>query len=145
MSSMKLNEENQSQLIPKKVVPIDLYRRQLLPWQKKILNEWNKSLYKIITVGRKGRKTTFMVNELMIHAMMDKRRLAYPMIGPTRIQEKEIVWDDHVQQALIVLKKAGLPFVLNKSDLSISFPGYGRFMVDGADNIESLRGKSDWG
>lgn len=77
--------------------------------------------------------------------MTDKRGLTYPIIGPTRVQEKEIVWDDHVAQILRVLKASGVPFKVNNSDLSVKFPGYSKFYVDGSDNIESLRGKSDWG
>lgn len=77
--------------------------------------------------------------------MTDSKRLTYPIIGPSRVQEKEIVWDDHVGNNLRILKAAGVPFSVNNSDLSVKFPGYGKFVVDGSDNTESLRGKSDWG
>lgn len=98
-----------------------------------------------MAAGRKARKTTFIVNQLMIHALADTRGLSYPIIGPTRVQEKEIVWDDHVAQNLRMLARLKIPHEVNKSDLSVSFPGHGKFMVDGSDNVESLRGKSDWG
>lgn len=80
-----------------------------------------------------------------MNAMTDERGLTYPIIGPTRIQEKEIVWDDHVARILRQLVKMKIPHTVNKADLSISFPTYGKVTIDGADNIESLRGKSDWG
>ena len=110
-----------------------------------MLQEWSKSTYKILAAGRKARKTTFIVNELFINAMTDERGLTYPIIGPTRVQEKEIVWDDHVSHVLRILNACGVPYEVNKTELSVRFPHYGKFVVDGSDNIESLRGKSDWG
>lgn len=80
-----------------------------------------------------------------MNAMTDERGLTYPIIGPTRVQEKEIVWDDHVARILRELVKMKIPHQVNKSDLSVSFPTYGKVTIDGGDNIESLRGKSDWG
>lgn len=124
---------------------VDLYRNQLLPWHKKILDEWDASQYKVMAAGRKARKTTFMVNEQFMNAILDTRELTYPIIGPTRIQEKEIVWDDHVSNCLRILQAAGVPFKVNTSDLSVKFPGHGKVTVDGSDNVQSLRGKSDWG
>ena len=110
-----------------------------------MLSQWQKHPYKIISVGRKGRKTTFDVNELIYHASTDERGLTYPFIAPTRTQGKEIVWDDHVKSLTDLFDEHGIPYKRNNSDLSIRFPGYGKFVVDGADNIDSLRGKSDWG
>ena len=109
------------------------------------MSEWHLSPYKVLAVGRKGRKTTFDVNELIYHASTDERGLTYPFIGPTRTQSKEIVWDDHVKSILDMMDAQSVPYKLNNSELSIRFPGYGKFTVDGADNIDSLRGKSDWG
>lgn len=86
-----------------------------------------------------------MVNELFMHAMTCEKGLTYVIIGPSRVQEKEIVWDDHVARILRELTKAKIPHKVNNTDLSISFPTYGKVVIDGADNIESLRGKSDWG
>src|SRR3990167_487615 len=126
-------------------VRVDLYRNQLTKWHKQVLSQWENYQYKILAVGRKGRKTTLAVNELFMNAMTDERGLTYAIIGPTRQQEKEIVWDDHVAQILLLCKKNGIPYKANQADLSVKFPGYGKFVVDGSDNIESLRGKSDWG
>ena len=117
----------------------------MLPWHKKVRAEWDLSPYKVLAVGRKGRKTTFDVNELVRHAMKDTRGLTYPFIGPTRQQAKEIVWDDHVGALLRMFNEIDLPHEVNQSDLSIRFPGTGKFVIDGSDNMESLRGKSDWG
>ena len=77
--------------------------------------------------------------------MTDKRGLTYPFIGPTRTQAKEIVWEDHVANVLKLCKDAKIPYKKNEQELSIRFPGYGKVVIDGGDNIESLRGKSDWG
>lgn len=41
--------------------------------------------------------------------------------------------------------QAEVPHEVNISELSVKFPYYGKFYLDGSDNIESLRGKSDWG
>ena len=83
-------------------IPDDLYRGQVTSWQEIVLGEWEKSPYKVLAIGRKGRKTTLDVHELMIHAMSDERGLTYPFIGPTRTQAKKIVWDDHVAKCLRV-------------------------------------------
>ncbi|KKK57870.1 hypothetical protein LCGC14_3050120, partial [marine sediment metagenome] len=77
-----------------------MYRGQIVPWHKLVLKEWNNYPYKVLAIGRKGRKTTFDVNELFYDAMTDKRGLTYPYIAPTRTQGKEIVWDDHVAKLL---------------------------------------------
>ena len=81
--------------------------------------------------------------------MQDERELTYPFIAPSRVQAKEIAWDDHVNNCLRVLYAAGMQegkdIEINKSELSIKFKGYGKVTLDGADNIESLRGKSNWG
>lgn len=122
-----------------------MYRGQIVPWHKLVLKEWNNYPYKVLAIGRKGRKTTFDVNELFYDAMTDKRGLTYPYIAPTRTQGKEIVWDDHVAKLLLLCKQNGIPYKVNNTELSIKFPGYSKFTVDGSDNIESLRGKSDWG
>ena len=116
-----------------------------MPWHKKVLSEWDDYPYKVLSIGRKGRKTTFDVNELMFDAMTDTKGLTYTYIAPSRQQAKEIVWDDHVSQVLRLCKAAGMPYKINNSDLYVKFPGYSTFTVDGGDNIESLRGKSDWG
>jgi len=110
-----------------------------------VIKEWNDSLYKIIAVGRKGRKTTFDINELFFNAMTDEQGLTYPFIGPTRTQAKKIVWEDHIEKILNLCDDNNIEYNKNKSELSIRFPGYGKVTVDGSDNIESLRGKSDWG
>lgn len=81
--------------------------------------------------------------------MTDERGLTYPYIGPTRTQAKEIVWDDHVKAIIDICKQQGMiegdHFKINNSDLSVRFKDRGKYVVDGADNIDSLRGKSDWG
>ena len=77
--------------------------------------------------------------------MTDIRGLTYAYIAPTRKQAQEIVWDDHVAKILLECIKVGMPYKLNNSVLTVKFPGYSTFSVDGSDNIESLRGKSDWG
>lgn len=117
----------------------------MTPWHQTILREWKNSDYKILAVGRKGRKTTFDINELFMYAMTDDRGLTYAYIAPSRKQAQEIVWDDHVAKILLECVKVGMPYKLNNSSLTVKFPGYSTFSVDGSDNIEALRGKSDWG
>ena len=110
-----------------------------------MLKQWNKHPYKILAVGRKGRKTTFDINELIFHASTDEKGLTYPFIAPTRTQGKEIVWEDHVKHVLDIFDAHEIPYKMNSSELSIRFPDRGKIIIDGADNIDSLRGKSDWG
>ena len=98
-----------------------------------------------MAVGRKGRKTTFDINELFYYAMTDPLELTYTYIGPTRTQAKEIVWDDHIRKLLKLFKQHDIFPKVNNSDLSIQFENAGKVTIDGSDNIESLRGKSDWG
>ena len=80
----------------------------------------------------------------MKFALTDKRGLTYPYIAPFRKQAKELVWDDHLGRLLRQFNEFGIRYELNKSELTIRFLD-SKFKVDGADNAESLRGKSDWG
>ena len=121
---------------------LDLYQGQILPWQKLARDDEHR--FKVLVAGRKARKTTFMVNRLMKFALTDKRGLTYPYIAPFRKQAKEIVWDDHLGRLLRQFNEFGIRYELNKSELTIRFLD-SKFKVDGADNAESLRGKSDWG
>lgn len=116
----------------------------MLPWQK--LARDDKHRFKVLVAGRKARKTTFMVNRLLKAAAIDARGLTYPYVAPFRKQAKEIVWDDHVGRALNLFNQYGIRYKVNHSDLTIRFEDSGsKFQVDGADNAEALRGKSDWG
>lgn len=126
-----------------KVVQMDIYDGQMLPWHQKVVEDPHR--FKTIVAGRKARKTTLMVNELMFHALTDPRGLTYLYLAPWRKQAKEIAWDDHVNHVLRLCNQFGIKYKINMSELTIKFEGGSKFQISGADNAEALRGKSDWG
>lgn len=115
----------------------------MLNWHRKAA--YNPARFKVLVAGRKARKTTFMVNELCLAAVNDPRGLVYPYVAPFRQQGKEIVWEDHLAKVLATFYQAGIPFEINRSELTVQFTGGSKFQVAGADNAEALRGKSNWG
>lgn len=115
----------------------------MIAWQEKAVRD--NHLYKVFVCGRKARKTTCMVNELAYFAMTDERGLTYPYFAPFRRQAKNIVWDDHVARILRLCNQFGIKYQINLSELTIKFPNYSKLQIDGLDNAEAHRGKSDWG
>lgn len=122
---------------------VGIYGTQMLDWHKQAAS--SKARFKVLVAGRKARKTTFMVNELCLAAINDPRGLVYPYIAPYRQQGKEIVWEDHLAKVLTMCRNVGIPFEINRSELTVQFEGGSKFQVAGADNAEALRGKSNWG
>lgn len=122
---------------------LDLYEGQISPWQQAAVSDPHRFL--VLVCGRKARKTTFMINRLAKLAMTDKAGLTYPYFAPFRKQAKQIVWDDHIARILKKCNEFGIRYRLNQSDLTVRFEGGGKLQVDGMDNAEAHRGKSDWG
>lgn len=122
---------------------LDLYDGQMIPWQRSAAQD--QHLYKVLVCGRKARKTTFMINRLALRAMTDKRGLTYCYFAPFRKQAKQIVWDDHIARILRLCSQFGIKYRINLSELTIRFEGYSKLQIDGMDNAEAHRGKSDWG
>jgi hypothetical protein len=72
--------------------------------------------------------------------------LTYAYIAPSRVQAKNICWDDHVARLLEHFRKVGFPFKTNESELSVEFPvSGGKLQLAGVENKEALRGISNWG
>lgn len=126
-----------------KNVTLDLDEGQVVPWHNKAGLDPHR--FKVLVCGRKARKTTYMINELAYHAMTDRNGLTYAYLAPFRKQAKSNVWDDHISRILRLCMSVGIKFRINLSELAIKFDTGGKLQVDGADNAEALRGKSDWG
>ncbi len=124
-------------------VVLDLDEGQHIPWHKEAVTD--KHRFKVFVCGRKARKTTFIINELVYWAITDPRGLTYAYLAPFRKQAKNNVWDDHISRILRLCNKVGIKYKINLSELTIKFDGGGKLQIDGADNAEALRGKSDWG
>ena len=126
-----------------KTIQLDLYDGQICPWHIKARDAPYRFL--MLCCGRKARKTTFIINRLVFKALTDPNQLTYPYFAPFRKQAKQIVWDDHLSRILRMLNAVGIRYKINQSDLTIRFEGRGKIQVDGLDNAEAHRGKSDWG
>ncbi len=109
--------------------------------QDKILDD--PSRFKVIVAGRKFWKTATVISWLFKGALETK--LLYPYIAPSKVQAKNIVWDDHINRILIELKKHNVPYKTNETELSVEVPGRGKIQLFGVENKEALRGMSNWG
>lgn len=138
-----IDEEVSQKEREQQTLVMDIYQGQMLPWHQKFIE--NKARFKTIVAGRKARKTTLMVNELMFAAITDPRGLTYAYLAPWRKQAVDNTWDDHVGKVLSLCNKYGIKYKVNLSERSVRFEGGSKFVVDGANNAEALRGKSDWG
>ena len=97
----------------------------------------------LLRAGRKFRKTSLIVSRLIEGAL--ETGLTYPYIAPSKVQAKNIAWNDHIQRILGHFKAAGLPFRVNEVELSVTFPNGGKIQLYGVENKEALRGISNWG
>lgn len=120
---------------------ISLYGEQKIPWHKEVIDDDHR--FKIIVAGRKARKTSLIIRELFKGAFGSDLTFIY--FAPFRKQAKEICWDDHVAMILNILNENGIKYKKNDSELSIDIQGAGKVVVDGLDNSEAHRGKSNWG
>lgn len=107
----------------------------------------------LLRAGRKFRKTSLMVSWLTEMAL--KTKLTCPYIAPSRIQAKNITWNDHIARLLYHFKEIGFPYKKNELELSVTFPQFnengrvswdgGKLQLFGVENQEGLRGISNWG
>ena len=140
-----------SKLTPKAVVvPVNLFAPSKPHMnQKVVLDELDKGTrWVLLRAGRKFRKTSLMISWLMEQAL--KTGLTCPYVAPSRIQAKNIVWDDHIARILNHFKQIGFPYKVNETDLSVEFPSPdggkgGKVQLFGVENAEGLRGISNWG
>ena len=127
---------------------LDLSEGQLTKWHEQVVLDLDSPTphrFLVFVCGRKARKTTFMINELAFRAMLDRNGLTYPFFAPFRKQAKQIVWDDHLARIFRLCNEFGIKYKINLSELTVKFEGGGKLQVDGIDNAEAHRGKSDWG
>ncbi len=111
--------------------------------QQEVLSELdNGTRFVMLRAGRKWRKTSLMISWLFERAL--DTRLTAAFIAPNRIQAKNIVWDDHIVRMTKELKRAGLPFKTNESELSVEM-GNAKVQLYGVENKEAMRGISNWG
>lgn len=98
----------------------------------------------LLRAGRKFRKTSLIISRLIEGAL--ETGLTYPYIAPSKVQAKNIVWDDHIQRILDHFKAQGVPYKTNEVELSVVFgEGQGKIQLFGVENKEALRGISNWG
>lgn len=98
----------------------------------------------LLRAGRKFRKTSLIISRLIEGAL--ETGLTYPYIAPSKVQAKNIVWDDHIQRILDHFKDKGVPYKTNEVELSVTFGGAGgKIQLFGVENKEALRGISNWG
>lgn len=106
----------------------------------------------MLRAGRKFRKTSLIISWLIEKAMQNGLVSAY--VAPSRVQAKNIVWDDHIPRILSHLKEVGVPYQQNETELSIDLPSIengklvskgGKLQLYGVENKDSLRGISNWG
>ncbi len=107
----------------------------------KVLDEGER--FVLLRAGRKWRKTSLMISWLFEQAM--KTGLVCPYVAPSRIQAKQIAWDDHVTRILNELRRVQMPYLTNESELSVELPNKGKVQLLGVENQEALRGISNWG
>lgn len=96
----------------------------------------------LLRAGRKWRKTSLMISWLIENAL--KTGLTAPYVAPSKVQAKNIVWNDHIQRILVHFKDQGLNYKVNEVELSITFPNGGKIQLYGVENKEALRGISNW-
>jgi phage terminase large subunit len=114
------------------------------PKQAEVLNALDSGdRFVLLRAGRKWRKTSLMVSWLFEKAF--QTGLSCPYVAPSKVQAKNIVWDDHIQRLLDEFTKKKIPFRTNEVELSVSLPGGGKVQLFGVENKEALRGISNWG
>lgn len=118
--------------------------------QQEILDELDSGTrWVLLRAGRKFRKTSLMISWLIEQAI--KTGLSCPYIAPSKVQAKNIVWDDHISRILYHFKEIGFPYKVNETELTLEVPSlakpdtFGRVQLFGVENAESLRGISNWG
>ncbi len=96
----------------------------------------------LLRAGRKFRKTSMMISWLIEKAL--ETGLTAPYVAPSKVQAKNIVWDDHIQRILTHFKDKKLPYKTNEVELSVKFPNGGKLQLFGVENKDALRGISNW-
>lgn len=97
----------------------------------------------LLRAGRKFRKTSLIISRLIEGAL--ETGLTYPYIAPSKVQAKNIAWNDHIQRILNHFTEKKLPYKVNEVELSVTFPNGGKVQLYGVENKEALRGISNWG
>ena len=101
-------------------------------WQKEVHS--NQDRFRVVVAHRRSGKTTMCINELIKHALKN-RRTRYFYIAPTYRQAKVIAWEE-------MKKFVPMPFVkkVNETELLVKFANHSVIELKGADNPDSLRG-----
>lgn len=95
-----------------------------------------------LRAGRKWRKTSLLISLCFEKAILTGLTSVY--IAPSRVQAKNIAWDDHVQRILNGFTQAGMVCKKNETELSVMLPNGGKVVLMGVENKEALRGISTW-
>ena len=108
---------------------------QLHEKQKEIAR--NKSRFKVIRAGRRGGKTTYVIEEMLFEATGGKDRYVF-YTAPTQIQARDIIWE-------ALKSRVGSIGKVNEARLEMRVPteegGESIIYVAGWENRENFRGK----
>lgn len=111
--------------------------------QKTVLNALDSGeRFILLRAGRKFRKTSMLVSLCFEFALLTGLTAVY--IAPSRVQAKNIVWNDHIPRILDEFNNKGVKYKTNESELYVRLPGGGKVQILGVENKEALRGISNW-
>jgi hypothetical protein len=110
-------------------------------WHKEVFRIFDSRLARFYSLEwhRRARKTTCWLNLAIREACKFKNR-TYLLIGPTKEQERQIVWDDPNMLNAALPDKSEMGWERNEQKLQVVFANGSRLVVRGADDPDSIRG-----
>ena len=107
------------------------------PQQQELHEALSKYRFGVCVMHRRGGKSTFGVNHLIMLALTTKREnFRGAMFAPTRVQIKLISWDMIKHYTRVI---PGMKY--NETELRADFPNGSRIQLFGAENPDSARGQ----
>ena len=113
------------------------------------MHEWHIEAFKTFDGGsvrffslewhRRSRKTTFWLNLAVREACRNSKR-TYLLIGPTKEQERQIVWDDPNMLDAALPDRDEMAWEKNEQKLQVRFANGSRIVIRGSDDPDSIRG-----
>lgn len=124
-------------------VPVKRFQSGMFPWQRKALQAFDegRARFASLMCHRRSRKTTLVIN-LMIRECCQNPRHLYRYIAPTRVEARDIVWNDPDMLFAALPPRNKIPWRDRKSELSVTFPNGSVLQLEGANKItQRHRGK----
>jgi len=125
-------------------VPVERFTSGMFPWHKEALAAFDngKARFASLMCHRRSRKTTLALN-LMIRECCANPRHLYRYIAPTRVEARDIVWNDPFMLFGHLPDKRKIPWRAVKSELSVYWPNGSILKLEGANKItKTHRGKA---